>query len=180
MLRTGRSFSENTAEDEVNDAFKMNAKPPLSFLTLDENAKEYRTSKWCFDTPGVVQPDQILNLLTTEELLLTIPKQMITPQTFLIKPGYTLFLSGLGRIDYVNGCDSIRLTVYTSSKLPILICKTDMASNIYKECLGSELLGVPIGNEERLKNWPSMENVDFVGVEGNGDNFSCCGNSFLH
>lgn len=171
----GRSFPENTEEDEVNDSFKMNAKPPLTILKLDENAKEYRTSKWCFDTPGVVQKEQILNLLTTEELLLTIPKQMITPQTFLIKPGYTLFLSGLGRLDYTNGCTSIRLTVYTTSKLPILICTTDVASSIYTEFLGTEILGVPMGNEERLKSWPAMENIDFIGIEGDGENYSCCG-----
>lgn len=153
----------------------MSPKPPLTILTLDEKSKEYCTSKWCFDTPGVVQPDQILNLLSTEELLLTIPKQMITPQTFLMKPGFTLYLAGLGRIDYVNGRSSIRFTVYSTPKLPKLICTTDMASNIYRDCLGSELLGVPMGNEDRLKNWPEMESVDFIGVEGDSEAYSCCG-----
>lgn len=146
---------------------------------LDENSKELRTSKWCYDTPGVVQPDQVLNLLTTEELLLTIPKAMITPRTFLMKPGFTLFLAGLGRIDYLSGKDivdkSVRFTVYTSSMLPILICRTDAADAIYSECLGSELLGVPIGDADRLQKWPPMESVTFYDVQGNGEICSCCG-----
>lgn len=28
-------------------------------LTLNENSDQYKDSKWCFDTPGVIQRDQV-------------------------------------------------------------------------------------------------------------------------
>lgn len=71
-------------------------------MGIDETHPEYTLSKWCFDTPGVVQPDQILNILTVDELMYVIPKQLIRPATFVIKPGMTMFIAGLARIDYVG------------------------------------------------------------------------------
>jgi nitric oxide-associated protein 1 len=151
------------------------ASTPL-LLTLNEKDKKYVNSKWCFDTPGVVQPQQILNLLTTEELLLTIPKQTIKPRVFLIKKGMSLFLAGLGRIDYIDGYNSIRLIIYSAPELPVTICHTVDADEVYEEFLGTELLAVPSGNEERLSVWPKLESSDEIVVESTGSKaVSCCG-----
>lgn len=46
---------------------------------------------------------QIINLLTIDELMITLPKQIIIPRTFLIQPNQSLFIGGLGRLDYVSG-----------------------------------------------------------------------------
>lgn len=51
---------------------------------------------------------KILHLLTTDELMLTLPKQIIQPRTFSIKTGYTIFIAGLGRLDYIDGRISTR------------------------------------------------------------------------
>lgn len=73
------------------------------FMGLDDEKLEFKNSKWCYDTPGAIQPDQVLHLLTTEELLLTLPNRIISPRTFTIKPQESLFLAGLGRIDCIDG-----------------------------------------------------------------------------
>lgn len=70
---------------------------------IDINDQAYKESHWCYDTPGVVQPDQVLHLLTTDELMLTLPKRMIVPRTFCLAPKHSLFLGGLGRLDYDSG-----------------------------------------------------------------------------
>lgn len=154
-----------------------------SVLSINEQSKDYVHSKWCFDTPGVEQPDQVFNLLTTEELLLVIPKQMITPRVFLMKPGMSLFLAGLGRVDYLqhidNDVESIRMTVFASSSLPILIVKTDDADRIYKELLGTDYLAVPTGDLERLKRWPFLRNLDVINITGKGPEVSACGEFIL-
>lgn len=80
----------------------MNSNAHSGIKTFNEKEKIYTSSKWCFDTPGVVQPDQILHLLTTEELMKTIPKQIIQPQTFNLKPGMTIFIAGIGRLDFIE------------------------------------------------------------------------------
>jgi nitric oxide-associated protein 1 len=171
----GRTF--DAKEEIVNDQFSMSvrASNPL-VLALNEKDKLYVNSKWCYDTPGVVQPNQILNLLTTEELLLTIPKQTIRPRVVLVKRGMSLFLAGLGRIDYEDGLESIRLIVYASPNLPITICGTADADEVYEEFLGTEVLGVPCGSEERLSIWPKLESPGTIVVTS--DVFkaiSCCG-----
>lgn len=169
----GRTFQE-PVEDEVRDSFSMGQQKDELILTIDEKSKDYVKSHWCYDTPGVVQPDQVLNLLTTEELLLTIPKQMILPRTYLLKPNMTLFLAGLGRCDYISGCESIRVTVYASSQLPILIVNTNHAEQVYNELLGCELLAVPRGDAARLEKWPKMKSSNVINICGKGNDISAC------
>lgn len=149
--------------------------PPV--FHVNENSDEYALSKWCFDTPGVVHDESILHLLTTEELLLTLPKKMILPRTFVMKPGMSLFLAGLGRVDFLNGPDFIRITVYASSQLPILIVRTDKAQTVYNEMLGTEYLAVPVGDDaERLNQWPGLSSsTDVFTFTGEGMNVSACG-----
>lgn len=85
-------------------------------LVLDESRPEYTQSRRCYDTPGTIQTDQILNLLTTDELLLTLPQQIITPRTFLFKPKQTVFVAGMGRLDYLEGKKYIRYVLIENSR----------------------------------------------------------------
>lgn len=153
----GRTFAKEA--EETRDGFSVSqrgsAETPI--LTLNEKSETYINSKWCYDTPGVVQPDQITNLLTTDELLLTLPKQMIRPRAYLLKVGMTLFLAGLGRLDYIDGPLSSRVLLYASPNLPILICDTMYAEQIYKHLLGSSYLLVPRSDPDRLAKWPQLE-----------------------
>lgn len=149
---------------------------------FNENNPKYAESRWCYDTPGVIQPDQIINLLTTEELLRVISKKILIPRTYLIKRGMTLFLAGLGRVDYIEGPEKVRLSLFASPKLPILIVNTDEADKIYDDCLGTEILGVPLGDSERLAKFPRLEKPDESILVGSGDHgewISCCGKCLI-
>ncbi|XP_035912884.1 nitric oxide-associated protein 1 [Anopheles stephensi] len=162
----GRTFGKEQEEtfDHFSVTHRSGVSPPI--LTLNEKNEKYINSKWCYDTPGVVQPDQILDLLTTEEIILTISKQMIRPRVYLLKRGMTLFLGGLGRLDFLNGPDSIRLIVYASHTLPTVICNTSDASTLYKALLGTKLLGVPFGSTDRLEKFPPLESIPDILVHG--------------
>lgn len=108
----GQTFSKtNDSDRETKDSFSVagnaNASGKLK-MGINENVPEYALSRWCFDTPGVIQPDQIIHLLTIEELMATIPKQIIRPQTFCVKPGTSLFIAGIARLDYLEGPGSVR------------------------------------------------------------------------
>lgn len=133
---------------------------------FNEGHGAFKNSKWLFDTPGVIQNDQVINLLTSEELVYTLPKQTLWPRVFYMWPGQTIFLAGIGRIDYIGGSNDIRLAVFASEKLSVLITSTEMADTIYKECLGTELINVPRGNAERLKDFPplvrKLEKISFI------------------
>lgn len=102
----GQSFKEH--EEEEANSFSM-GQPQKELFSLDASNKEFAQSKWCYDTPGVITPDQMYSLFTIEELLLVRQKEMMRPRTYLMKPGMTLFLAGIARIDFkeVSYCDLI-------------------------------------------------------------------------
>lgn len=165
---------------QSHDLFSLGSAPALNQMKyLNEKKFQYLESRWCYDTPGVIQPDQVVHLLTTEELMRVMSKKIILPRSYYIHRGMTLFLAGLGRVDYINGPEKIRLSVFASAKLPVLIVKTDEADNIYEDCIGTEIMGVPLGDEERLKKFPSLEKPDqsiVIQSDEHGDWKSCCGN----
>lgn len=55
----GRTFEKTNSE--VQDPFSMSHERGFTdkIFPMNENEKVYDMSKWCFDTPGVVQPDQV-------------------------------------------------------------------------------------------------------------------------
>uniref|UniRef100_A0A182PPU9 G domain-containing protein n=1 Tax=Anopheles epiroticus TaxID=199890 RepID=A0A182PPU9_9DIPT len=165
----GRTFEKE--KEETFDHFSMAQRSgaPTPIFTLNEKNEKYVNSKWCYDTPGVVQPDQILDLLTTEEIVLTVPKETIRPRAYLLKKGTTLFLGGLGRLDFVDGPASIRVILYASQALPTMICETSEASALYTAFVGTELLGVPFGSQDRLDKFPPLECVPDILVQGTAE-----------
>ncbi|XP_008547553.1 nitric oxide-associated protein 1 [Microplitis demolitor] len=159
--RIGRTFTRLTTT--VGSAMnRYEAAKASGKFGIDENDDFYKHGRWCYDTPGVVHPDQVINLLTTDELLLTLPRQIISPRSFIFKPGQTLLLAGLGRLDLVTGPAFIRVTVFASKELPITICHTADAIEVYGKLLETEALVVPTNNPERLKIWPQFKSKDFI------------------
>ena len=124
----GRTFEVQKDGTEKLDPFAVRAEkvPGESNNFFNPNNKQFKDSKWCFDTPGTVNHDQvirfqyfllissfyivfffflkqILSLLTLEELMLTVPNKLVQPRTILFRPGTSYFLGGLARIDYLQG-----------------------------------------------------------------------------
>ncbi|CAG9836591.1 unnamed protein product [Diabrotica balteata] len=167
--RIEQTFSKHTRQPEKADAFSSQPQRNNSGRTtmgVDENHPDYASGRWCYDTPGVVHPDQILDLLTLDELILTLPKELIRPETFCVKPGTSLFIAGLARLDYLEGPDSVKLTVFRSNELPITICTLDNAEKTYDDCLGTELFRVPIDEGDRLSKWPGLSKGKPFTVKG--------------
>ncbi|KAL5015734.1 hypothetical protein ScPMuIL_005323 [Solemya velum] len=72
-----------------------------------------------------------------------------------------MFVSGLGRLDYIQGEKSIVVTVHTSSMLPVHIVKSEEADTFYKENVGTDILGVPLGDGERLSALPPLVGKEY-------------------
>lgn len=161
----------------ASDAVKVNRnRVTSSNLGLDENDGQFANSKWMFDTPGVVHPDQSINLLTTEELMMTLPTAVMKPRTFSLRPLQTLFVGGLGRIDCLKttGGKFVRFTVFSAHTLPITVCHMEDADDVYEELLGSHLFAVPCGSRERLSKWPGLSCYDKpIQLTGINDKISC-------
>lgn len=144
-------------------------------MGLDENDPQFVDSKWMYDTPGVVHPDQSINLLTTEELMLTLSNTVLKPRTFSLRNRQTLFVGGIGRIDCMRTTATfVRFTVFSAPSLPITICDLENADEVYERLLGTYLFAVPCGNKERLSKWPGLscykEPIQLTGIN---DKTSC-------
>ncbi|CAH1403365.1 unnamed protein product [Nezara viridula] len=166
----GRSFFKLPEKKQLEgkDNFDISGVPQR--LGLNPNDPDFAKTKWVYDTPGVLHKGQILDLLTTEEVTLTLPKKIIEPRTYSIKQGWSIFIAGLARIDYLEGNKSIRLTVFSSISLPITITNIKEADEVYQKLLGTGFTIVPRGPPERLKVWPGLEKaleVTFAGIDRN-------------
>ncbi|KAL0850650.1 hypothetical protein ABMA28_012403 [Loxostege sticticalis] len=171
----GRSFSGPPMTDSASDLAERRRK----MMVLDEKDELFANSKWFYDTPGVIHPDQVLSLLSTEELLLTIPKQIIKPQTYYLHKGYTIFIGGLARLDHIDCPFPVRFTIFCSDSLPITVTKTEDADEVYERFVGTELFAAPTGGAKRLSNWPGLEmKREVFEFEGEGPK-ACCGDVVL-
>ncbi|XP_048360470.1 nitric oxide-associated protein 1 [Sphaerodactylus townsendi] len=142
------------------------SKPTPKKAELSYN--EVKDARWFYDTPGIIRNDCVLNLLNEKEVKLVLPTRAIVPRTFVLKPGSTLFLGALGRVDYLQGDRSSWFSVVASNSLPVHITMTEKADAIYERHAGCTLLKVPMGDKERMKDFPSLVPQDVM-LEGKGD-----------
>lgn len=173
MNRIGMTFREEVPfTKESNHPFAKRSQLPKPF---DEKDYHYLDSKYFYDSPGTIYNHQILSLLTTEELIKTIPRKTITPRVFSLQPFQTLFIAGLARIDVVHSRQNVLLTVFASDYLPIHVVYTNQASRFYNIFLGTELLKVPFGPTERLNQWPVLtpKEIDFTAEDSKSWKESC-------
>ncbi|KAH9503283.1 nitric oxide associated protein 1 [Bulinus truncatus] len=133
---------------------------------------DYRESYWTYDTPGLINPNQILNLLTPEEAPFIAPKTMLVPQCVLLNPGDTIFVSGLARLDYLEGDISVMFTVHCGPEIPLVVLPTQEADQFYTDSLGTEKLGIPLGDKKRLSRLPSLCGKEFIVENLNKSNIS--------
>lgn len=50
----------------------------------------------------------------------------------------------------------IRLTTFSSGRLPLTLIGNQDADQLYSELIGSSLLAVPCGSPHRLEQWPGL------------------------
>ncbi|KAK5983023.1 hypothetical protein GCK32_003331 [Trichostrongylus colubriformis] len=127
---------------------------------------------WCYDTPGTVNDQQVLNLFTLDELIHVLPRRLLQPRTALVPVGYSLLIGGVARLDVVESVKESRvlLTTFVSDDIPLNCIPTSEVKSFLQENLGTKALVVPCGKEERMAQWPAMEsrNFEFKGKKEGG------------
>ncbi|MBN3271185.1 NOA1 protein, partial [Polyodon spathula] len=177
--RVGRTFWSATPDNENVDMLHFEHEDLSLSAALEESNRvskppdpaqftdnELKYAHWLYDTPGIVKEDCVLNLLTEKELKMVVPTHSIVPRTFVLQPGMVLFLGALGRIDFLKGERACWLSVIASNLLPVHITSLEKADDIYNKHAGNTLLGVPIGGEERMKQFPPLipKDIDLKGI----------------
>ncbi|CAF88049.1 unnamed protein product, partial [Tetraodon nigroviridis] len=110
--RVGRTFLSNTRmrreeidfdPDSLSFGEDEETETTVPSTPLDEmSSNELKDAHWLFDTPGLMKEQDILSLLTEQEVMSVVPTQAIVPRTFVLKPSMSLFVGGLARIDFLQ------------------------------------------------------------------------------
>ena len=92
-------------------------------IPLDENSKLY-------DTPGIMNENQMTHMIKPQELKKVIPQTELRPMVYQLNVGQTIYFDGLGRIDYLEG-NQASFIAYFSRNLKIHRTKTQKADDLY-------------------------------------------------
>ncbi|XP_026187112.1 nitric oxide-associated protein 1 [Mastacembelus armatus] len=171
--RVGRTFRFDVASrpDEIQFdpdslAFGENEDGDMTATAIRGSTEafthnELKDAHWLFDTPGIMKDHDILGLLNEQEVRLVVPTHAVVPRTFVLKPGMSLFVGALARIDFLQGEKSCWFSVVASSQVPIHVTSLDKADGVYEKHAGNVLLGVPVGGSERMKEFPALVPEEF-------------------
>jgi len=141
---------------------------------LDPKSAEFAMSKFCYDSPGTVSQDQIINLLSSEEITKTLANTPLHPRTYLLKLDQTILLGGIARLDYIDGpkkrvTHPLLVTIFCSPSLPVNILTTPNVELFLERAQGSPLLGV----EGRQMPPLLGRKIEVEGVIRRGDDWWC-------
>lgn len=109
--------------------------------TLDVIEIPLDTTSSLFDTPGIVNRDQLVHKVAPQELKLIMPDKPIKPRVYQLNAEQTLFVGGLARIDFVKG-ERQPFVFYLSNHLNVHRTKLAKADELYAKHKG-ELLAPP-------------------------------------
>lgn len=83
-----------------------------------------------YDTPGIINDNQITHFIDFEDIKKVIPQTELKPMIYQLHSDQTLYFDGLGRIDYVKG-EQASFVAYFSKNLNIHRTKTIKADELY-------------------------------------------------
>ena len=151
----GKSTLINAIIDMMGDIQDLITASRFPGTTLDRIEIPLENGHFLIDTPGIMTDNQLATHLNAKDLELISPKKPLKPATYQLMPGNTLFLAGLGRIDYLKG-ESTSFTVYVARNMYVHRTKTANADAFYKKHVG-ELLAPP-AKDDKL---PALKGQEF-------------------
>lgn len=146
MTNVGKSTLINAIIDKMGDIKDLITTSRFPGTTLDRIEIPLENGHHLVDTPGIMTNNQLATRLSAKDLEIVSPKKPLKPATFQLMPGNTIFLGGLGRIDYLKG-PSTSFTVYVARGVTLHRTKTDKDDDFYQKHCG-ELLKPPTDTKD--------------------------------
>ncbi|GMR37085.1 hypothetical protein PMAYCL1PPCAC_07280 [Pristionchus mayeri] len=114
---------------------------------------------WCYDTPGTVNEEQILDILSLRELVNVVPNRLLRPRTLILSAGKSLLIGGLARLDLLEMKKErpVWVTVFANEALPLNVMETERTEEFMEKMRGRAVMGAPIGDSSRLASLPPMD-----------------------
>lgn len=118
-----------------------------------------------FDTPGIVNRDQLIHQVSPQEYKFILPDKPIKPKVYQLMDKQSLFVGALARVDFVKG-ERQPFVFYISNELNIHRTKLDKADELYEKHKG-DLLTPPQG--DRINELPPFQKFSFKVPAGKYD-----------
>ncbi|RNB82342.1 ribosome biogenesis GTPase YqeH [Brevibacillus fluminis] len=136
---------------------------PFPGTTLDKIEIPLEDGRYIYDTPGIINRDQIGHMVTPADLRALTPQSRINPKVYQLNAGQSMFIGGLARVDFVSG-DHQPFVLYVANQLYLHRTKLENADEVFAKHHGT-LLVPP--NGENGKTLPPMMKHTFK-IEPNG------------
>jgi ribosome biogenesis GTPase YqeH len=140
---------------------------PFPGTTLDKIEIPLEDGRFIYDTPGIINRDQMGHMVSPQDLRKLTPTARINPKVYQLNEGQTLFLGGLARIDFVRGAHQ-PFVVYVANQLYIHRTKLENADEVLQKHHG-ELLAPPSGAEAAKQLPPFVKHSLKIGTNGTTD-----------
>lgn len=139
-------------QDKVNTALTTSVIPGT---TLDVIKIPLGPNISLFDTPGLMIPHQITNILDSNDLSMVVPAKSVVCTTFRLGEGKSLFIGGLARLEIISGRPFF-FSCFFSSEIKLHPGKSENSDEFVRKHIG-KMLTPPLTEEgyERLGEWTS-------------------------
>jgi hypothetical protein len=109
------------------------------------------------DTPGVLYPYRLTEIVPKHELQALVPEKPLKPAVYQLDPGQTVFMGAYARFDFLQGAPQ-SFTFYTANAIHLHRTKLEKADALYEAHKG-EMLAPP--TRETLAELPPWTRYEF-------------------
>lgn len=124
-------------------------------IPLDESSVLY-------DTPGIINEDQMTHFISMKDIKKIIPQTEMKPMIYQLQAEQTLYIGGLARMDFLRG-ENASFVAYFSKNLKIHRTKTEKADDLYNR---HKTLQYEV---DRIDNINQMKKYEFQIPKGKTD-----------
>eukprot|EP00546_Thalassionema_frauenfeldii_P012250 CAMPEP_0178920776 /NCGR_PEP_ID=MMETSP0786-20121207/15187_1 /TAXON_ID=186022 /ORGANISM="Thalassionema frauenfeldii, Strain CCMP 1798" /LENGTH=663 /DNA_ID=CAMNT_0020594869 /DNA_START=208 /DNA_END=2199 /DNA_ORIENTATION=- len=136
---------------------------PLPGTTLKFIKVDLGEEKSLYDTPGLLVPGTLTQLLTPEELKVVVPKKKVEPITFRVASGKCVLVGGLARIEVIGDTKPFLFTFFVANDIKLHPTSSANADTFIETHTGG-LLTPPLQKREENFEWEHHD----VEIEGAG------------
>jgi len=139
---------------------------PLPGTTLKFIKVDLGDKRSLYDTPGLLVPGTLTQLLTPEELKIVVPKKKVEPITFRVASGKCVLVGGLARVGVIGDSKPFLLTFFVANDIKLHPTTSDKADSLIEKQSG-KMLTPPL--EKRDIEWEHHD----VEIDGSGWKEAC-------
>jgi ribosome biogenesis GTPase YqeH len=167
VTNVGKSTLINRILHDYGSADLEITTSPFPGTTLDKIEIPLEDGRSIYDTPGIINRDQIGHMVSPQDLRKITPTARINPKVYQLNDRQTLFLGGLARVDFVRG-EHQPFVVYVSNSIYIHRTKLEHADELFTKHHG-ELLAPPTGEEAAKQLPPFVKHNMKIAAKGSTD-----------